>query len=56
MITLLEAYFTPEEGEVVMELFDPITCQEVASRMDVDENKISPILESLTALSVIKGY
>jgi hypothetical protein len=42
---ILEAYFSPEEGEAVLQLFDPSTCQEVASRMGVDEKKVFPILE-----------
>lgn len=40
VITILEAYFSPEEGEVVRELFEPTTCQEVAGRMGVDEKKV----------------
>ena len=54
VINILEAYFSPEEGEVILELFDPITCQEVASRMGVDEEKVFPILENLTTRDVIK--
>jgi Pyruvate/2-oxoacid:ferredoxin oxidoreductase delta subunit len=54
LIAVLEAYFSPEEGQVVLELFDPSTCQEVASRMRLDENKVFPILENLTARDVIK--
>jgi NAD-dependent dihydropyrimidine dehydrogenase PreA subunit len=52
--TILEAYFSPQEGEVVLQLFEPTTCQEVASRMGVDEKKVFPILENLTARDVIK--
>jgi Pyruvate/2-oxoacid:ferredoxin oxidoreductase delta subunit len=54
VINVIEAYFSPEEGEVVLELFDPSTCQEVASRMGVDEQKVLPILENLTARDFIK--
>lgn len=51
---ILEAYFSPPEGEVVLELFDPSTCQEVANRMGVDQAAVLPILEALTARDVIK--
>ncbi len=54
VINILEAYFSPEEGEVVKELFDPITCQEVAIRMGADEKQVFSILENLTARDVIK--
>jgi NAD-dependent dihydropyrimidine dehydrogenase PreA subunit len=54
VITILEAYFSPEEGRVVRELFDPSTCREVAGRMSVDEKAVLPILEALTVRDVIK--
>jgi hypothetical protein len=44
VINVLEAYFSPEEGRVVLELFDPSTCQEVAGRMGVSEKEVLPIL------------
>ena len=54
VITILESYFSPEEGEVIKELFDPITCEEVASRMGIDKDKVFPTLEGLTTRDVIK--
>lgn len=47
LIKILEAMFTPEEGKVLLELFAPATCREVASRLKEDEKSVSTMLESL---------
>jgi Na+-translocating ferredoxin:NAD+ oxidoreductase subunit B len=52
-INILEASFSPEEAEVILELFIPSTSQEVSSRMKVDEQKVLPILEELTQRGII---
>jgi Pyruvate/2-oxoacid:ferredoxin oxidoreductase delta subunit len=52
-INILEADFSPDEGEVILELFVPSTCREVAIRMNIDEKKVLPVLEELTGRGVI---
>jgi Na+-translocating ferredoxin:NAD+ oxidoreductase subunit B len=46
-LTLLEAIFTPEEAGICMQLFYPTSCQELAGKLGMDENKLSKILDSL---------
>jgi hypothetical protein len=53
VINIFEATFSPDEGRVLLELFTPATCQEVAGRMGTDEKKILTILENLTDRGVI---
>lgn len=52
-LKVLEETFTPEEGSVLLELFDPATCQEVASRLKADEKTIAAILKALVDRGVI---
>jgi Pyruvate/2-oxoacid:ferredoxin oxidoreductase delta subunit len=47
VLSILEACFSPEEGNVLLELFFPATCQEVAGRLKADEKKVFTILEDL---------
>jgi Pyruvate/2-oxoacid:ferredoxin oxidoreductase delta subunit len=44
---ILEATFTPEEAIICRELFNPATCQELASRLNIKEEDISKMLDSL---------
>ena len=53
LLKILEASFTPEEGRVLLELFAPATCQEVASRLKADPKKISAILKGLVDRGII---
>jgi ferredoxin len=53
VINIFEATFSPNEGRILLELFTPATCQEVAGRMGTDEKKILTILENLTDRGVI---
>lgn len=52
-LNLLEAMFSPEEGRVLLELFAPATCQEVASRLNADEKSVSAMLEKMAERGLI---
>jgi len=52
-INILEAMFSPEEGKVLLELFAPATCQEVASRLNADEKSVSKTLEDMADRGLI---
>ena len=47
-LKILDAMFTPEEALACHQLFEPATCQELAQRLDMDEEKLGPMLDSLT--------
>jgi Pyruvate/2-oxoacid:ferredoxin oxidoreductase delta subunit len=49
LVKILEAMFTPDEGKVLLELYAPATCQEVAERLKVDEKGLYRTLEDLVA-------
>jgi NAD-dependent dihydropyrimidine dehydrogenase PreA subunit len=44
---ILNAMFTPGEALICSELFDPATCQELASKLNIEEKKLSKTLDSL---------
>lgn len=46
-LRILEAMITPEEGALLLELFAPATCQELAGRLAADEEQLSARLEDL---------
>jgi Na+-translocating ferredoxin:NAD+ oxidoreductase subunit B len=47
-IKILEAYFTPEEGKIILELQgNPMTLTQLANRLKVDEKSLSAKLEDL---------
>jgi Pyruvate/2-oxoacid:ferredoxin oxidoreductase delta subunit len=52
-ISLLEANFSPEEGKVLLELFAPATCREVAARLNADEESVSVMLEAMAERGLI---
>ena len=52
-LNILHEMFTPEECTLLMELFDPATCQEVAARLNADEISIHAMLENLVDRGVI---
>lgn len=45
LIKYLKVLFTPEEGELLMEILVPVTCQQLAERLKVDEKTLSEKLE-----------
>jgi Pyruvate/2-oxoacid:ferredoxin oxidoreductase delta subunit/DNA-binding Lrp family transcriptional regulator len=53
VLRLLEAYFSPEEGKVLLELFEPITSREVADQLNMDEKEVTAILDELADRGVI---
>lgn len=53
ILSLLEAYFSPEEGKVLLKLFTPTTCQKVAEQLNIDEKEVFTILENLADRGVI---
>ena len=53
VMNIFAATFSPEEGRFLLELFNPATCQAVASRMGMDEKQVLAVLEDLTARGVI---
>ena len=53
MLSLLEAYFSPEEGKVLLELFAPATAKQVAGKLNMDEKEVFNILEELADRGVI---
>ncbi len=46
-VKVLDAMFTPEEALICRELFEPATCQELVSRLNIDEKRLSKTLDSL---------
>jgi len=52
-ISILEAMFTPEESQLLLELFAPATCPELASRLKVDEKSLSKKLDDLVDRGVL---
>ncbi len=50
---ILEASFTPEEADLLCELFAPITCRELAVKLKTDETKLHAKLEDLVARGVL---
>ena len=52
-ISILEEMFTPEENELLLELFAPVTCQELSARLEVDEKTLSAKLEDLVDRGVL---
>jgi electron transport complex protein RnfB len=53
LLNILEATFTPEESLLLMELFAPATCQELAGRLKMDEKSLSAKLEDLVKRGVL---
>jgi ferredoxin len=53
VIKIMEATFSPEEGEVLLELMRPATCRDVAGRLKADEKKVYNILEKLADRGII---
>jgi Na+-translocating ferredoxin:NAD+ oxidoreductase RNF subunit RnfB/predicted transcriptional regulator len=53
VLRVLEATFSPEEGQLLIELLTPATSQEVASRLNMDEKKVSAMLEELADRGVV---
>jgi ferredoxin len=47
LIKYLSVLFTPEEGELLLEILAPVTCQQLAERLKVDEKSLSVKLEDL---------
>lgn len=47
LTNILQEVYTAEECTVLMELFEPATCQEVATRLGMDEGKVKDMLEHL---------
>jgi len=45
LIKYLKVLFTPEEGELLMEILAPVTCKQLAERLKVDEKSLSEKLE-----------
>ena len=46
---ILEEAYTAEECELLMELFEPATCAELANRLGWDESNVHDMLESLVS-------
>ena len=47
-IRILEAYFTPEEGKIILQLQgNPMTLRQLASSLKVDENSLAAKLDDL---------
>ncbi len=53
VFNIFEASFSPEEGQVLLELFTPATCQEVTNRLHADDKKIHTLLENLADRGMI---
>jgi NAD-dependent dihydropyrimidine dehydrogenase PreA subunit len=41
LIKYLKVLFTPEEGELLLEFLEPVTCEQVAKRLNMDEKVLS---------------
>ena len=46
IINYLKVLFTPEEGEFLLQLVSPVTCQQLANRLNVDQKNLSEKLEA----------
>jgi electron transport complex protein RnfB len=47
LIKYLKVLFSPDEGEFMLELVEPVTCKDLAQRLNVDEKALSEKLEGL---------
>ncbi len=52
-LTLLEAIFTPEEAKICLGLFYPTSCEELAGKLKMDENKLTKALDNLEKRGLI---
>ena len=52
-LKILDAMFSPEEARICLELFSPATCQELASRLNVDEKDLSVKLDNLVDRGIL---
>ena len=56
LTAILQEMYTAEECKLLMELFEPATCQELAARLNMDESKVKTMLDGLVANgSLTKG-
>ena len=46
-LKILRAMFTQDEARICLELFEPATCKELASRLQIEERELSPQLDVL---------
>lgn len=53
LLNILEEMFTPEEGELLLELFVPVTCPDLASKLKIDEKSLLVMLENLVDRGVL---
>jgi len=53
IMRIFETTFSPEEAVLLLELFEPATCKQVAERVKADEGKVYRMLEELAARGVI---
>jgi Na+-translocating ferredoxin:NAD+ oxidoreductase subunit B len=53
MMRIFEEMFTPRECKLLLELFAPATCQELAGRLQVNEKELLQQLEDLVARGVL---
>jgi electron transport complex protein RnfB len=53
LFSILEASFSPEECTILMELFAPATCQELAVRLKTDEKNLHAKLEDMVKRGIL---
>jgi hypothetical protein len=54
-VKVLEAMVTPEEGELLLELPKPATCEELAGRLKTDEKSLRAKLETMKEKGIVNS-
>jgi len=52
-LKILDAMFTPEEAKICLEFSSPATCQELASRLNIDEKSLATKLGNLVDRGIL---
>jgi ferredoxin len=52
-VGVLEAMLTPEEGKMVLELWTPMTCDALATKLNLDKYNLRPKLDTLAKKGVV---
>lgn len=53
LMNILDAMVTPEESELLLDLWSPTTCADLANKLNIDEKNVRGRLENLTRKKII---
>lgn len=52
-LTILNTMFTPEEAQICLDLFEPLTCPELAGKLNVNKEDLSKKLDNLVGRGIL---